>query len=163
MEMNNPCKECNKPPTPEDHDACLGTLVGVMNACCGHGGLRSPYVQFWDSSILYGESAMIVINELKKFPERPVEDGVTFNFVQDLKNENDQLKLRYKSMKKVDDPDYLIKTLRAELHAIKNNINLMLGKSGGPMIAINVTISNTIEENLRRVESMLKIIPKEDF
>ena len=32
-----PCRRCNREPTPEGHDACLGTLRGVATACCGHG------------------------------------------------------------------------------------------------------------------------------
>jgi hypothetical protein len=36
-ELDRPCGYCGKPNTPEGHDACLGTLPGVMNACCGHG------------------------------------------------------------------------------------------------------------------------------
>lgn len=32
-----PCKRCGEEPTPEGHDACLGTIPGVATACCGHG------------------------------------------------------------------------------------------------------------------------------
>jgi transcriptional regulator with XRE-family HTH domain len=32
-----PCPKCNKLPTPEGHDACLGHIPGVSSACCGHG------------------------------------------------------------------------------------------------------------------------------
>ncbi len=42
------CGECGQPNTPEGHDACLGTLPGVMNACCGHGDIGDAYVQFPD-------------------------------------------------------------------------------------------------------------------
>lgn len=37
--MNNEryCKRCNKKPTPEGYDACLGYIKGVTSACCGHG------------------------------------------------------------------------------------------------------------------------------
>jgi len=31
------CKRCGEPPTKEGHDACLGTIPGVVGACCGHG------------------------------------------------------------------------------------------------------------------------------
>ena len=31
------CKHCGELPTPEGHDACLGTIDGVTFACCGHG------------------------------------------------------------------------------------------------------------------------------
>lgn len=42
------CGECGLRPTIEGHDACIGTLPNVMNACCGHGGRNEPYVQFWN-------------------------------------------------------------------------------------------------------------------
>lgn len=32
-----PCRRCGRFPTREGHDACLGTLPGVVSACCGHG------------------------------------------------------------------------------------------------------------------------------
>lgn len=41
-----PCGHCGKPRTKEGHDACLGTLHGVMNACCGHGESRNAYIQY---------------------------------------------------------------------------------------------------------------------
>lgn len=31
------CPQCGEPPTPEGHDACLGTIPGAIYACCGHG------------------------------------------------------------------------------------------------------------------------------
>ncbi len=40
-----PCAKCNEYPTKEGHDACLGTLGNVMNACCGH-GRNKGYIQF---------------------------------------------------------------------------------------------------------------------
>lgn len=46
--LDRPCGKCGKPNTPEGHDACLGTLPGVMNACCGHGDKSAGYVQFID-------------------------------------------------------------------------------------------------------------------
>lgn len=45
---DRPCGHCGKDNTPEGHDGCLGTLPGVMNACCGHGDIGSAYVQFID-------------------------------------------------------------------------------------------------------------------
>lgn len=39
------CGHCGKANTPEGHDACLGTLPGVVNACCGHGDPKAAYVQ----------------------------------------------------------------------------------------------------------------------
>lgn len=31
------CRRCNRKPTPEGHDACLGVINSVKSACCGHG------------------------------------------------------------------------------------------------------------------------------
>lgn len=39
------CGHCGEPNTPEGHDACLGTLPSVANACCGHGSPGEAYVQ----------------------------------------------------------------------------------------------------------------------
>lgn len=41
-----PCGHCDKKSTDEGRDACLGTLPGVMNACCGHGVMSQAYIQF---------------------------------------------------------------------------------------------------------------------
>ena len=38
------CKRCGKQPTAEGHDACLGKLKKVVNACCGHGVKGESYV-----------------------------------------------------------------------------------------------------------------------
>jgi len=40
------CGHCGRDATPEGHDGCVGTLIGVMNACCGHGNPEAAYVQF---------------------------------------------------------------------------------------------------------------------
>ncbi len=47
-----PCGHYNRESTPEGHDACIGHLPGVMNACCGHGDLEEAYIQFPDGSII---------------------------------------------------------------------------------------------------------------
>lgn len=53
-----PCGRCHKQSTAEGHDACLGTLAGVMNACCGHGDDRMAYVQMNGGSTLRGPDAL---------------------------------------------------------------------------------------------------------
>jgi hypothetical protein len=58
------CGKCGKKETKEGHDACLGTLKGLMNACCGH-GKNKPYVQFLDGHIIDGNNAKIIIGILK--------------------------------------------------------------------------------------------------
>lgn len=61
-----PCGKCNQFPTPEGHDACLGTLPGLMNACCGHGFRKETYVQFLDGHAIHGEDAILMIEILKR-------------------------------------------------------------------------------------------------
>jgi len=63
--MKIPCGRCGKHSTSEGHDACLGTLIGVMNACCGHGG--EAYIQFLDGECVRGKDAEIIIDILKKY------------------------------------------------------------------------------------------------
>lgn len=46
-----PCAFCGQPPTKDGHDACLGGLPGVKNACCGHGRHRG-YVNFVNGVIV---------------------------------------------------------------------------------------------------------------
>ncbi len=52
------CGVCNEPRTPEGHDPCLGTLPGVMNACCGHGNPKEAYVQIDSSREVRGSKAL---------------------------------------------------------------------------------------------------------
>lgn len=51
-----PCRRCGEEPTPEGHDACLGSLPGVESACCGH-GVEAPYRQIVDSLTTAGLAA----------------------------------------------------------------------------------------------------------
>lgn len=60
------CGFCDKKNTPEGHDGCLGTLPGIMNACCGHGSTNEAYVQLLDGHGIYGEDAVSIIEILKK-------------------------------------------------------------------------------------------------
>lgn len=64
---NHQCGNCGKHYTEEGHDACLGTLIGLMNACCGHGNIDECYVQFWDGECVRGEDAKTIQNILKKY------------------------------------------------------------------------------------------------
>ena len=61
-----PCGYCGLGYTEEGHDGCLGTLKGLMNACCGHGETREAYVQFLDSSVVDGQDAITIMSILKK-------------------------------------------------------------------------------------------------
>ncbi len=61
-----PCGFCTLENTPEGHDGCLGTLPGVINACCGHGNDSEAYIQYPDKNIIRGKSAMNTILNLLK-------------------------------------------------------------------------------------------------
>jgi len=56
---DRPCGHCGLANTPEGHDACLGALRGVMNACCGHGEEAMAYIQFDDGQRLEGIQALL--------------------------------------------------------------------------------------------------------
>lgn len=58
-DTKKPCKHCNRKPTKEGHDACLGTLQNVKFACCGHGntyedGVGSAYISFENGKTIRG-------------------------------------------------------------------------------------------------------------
>jgi hypothetical protein len=48
-----PCVRCGKMPTEDGHDQCLGTLPGVVAACCGH-GVEEGYILFENGIIIRG-------------------------------------------------------------------------------------------------------------
>jgi hypothetical protein len=48
-----PCVKCGKLPTKEDHDACLGTLPGVIDTCCGH-KVKEAYINFENGLTIRG-------------------------------------------------------------------------------------------------------------
>lgn len=62
---NRSCGKCNQSNTTKGHDACLKTLPGLMNACCGHGKTREAYIQFLDSFCIHGKNAKKIISILK--------------------------------------------------------------------------------------------------
>lgn len=43
---DRPCGRCGRKMTEREHDACLGDLPGVVNACCGHGDREESYICF---------------------------------------------------------------------------------------------------------------------
>jgi hypothetical protein len=63
------CGRCHKLPTAEGHDACLGTLAGVRNACCGHGVEAAAYVQLDDGSVHRRQAALEFIQGLSNETE----------------------------------------------------------------------------------------------
>lgn len=65
--IHRPCKYCGKYSTEEGNDGCLGTLIGVMNACCGHGIEKDAYIQFLDGESINGKDAIGIMNILKEY------------------------------------------------------------------------------------------------
>lgn len=65
------CGHCGLNRTEQGHDGCIGTLKGVMNACCGHGQNSTAYVQFDHNDykkepnkiLLQGEEAVAYIKK----------------------------------------------------------------------------------------------------
>jgi len=55
------CGKCGKQRTAAGHDDCLGTLSGVMNACCGHGDAALAYVQYREGLTFRGRLARVLI------------------------------------------------------------------------------------------------------
>jgi hypothetical protein len=61
-----PCGKCGLHNTPDGHDACLGALPGVRNACCGHGEVAAAYIDFEDGRHAQGQEAVDCFGQLKK-------------------------------------------------------------------------------------------------
>jgi hypothetical protein len=91
---NRACGHCGLPNTPEGHDACLGILPNVMNACCGHGLDNEAYIQFYDGSIIAGSELVMddykgppkSVKKPKILPLLPPSSGMNWYFMQ---NRND--------------------------------------------------------------------------
>jgi len=62
-----PCFHCDQHQTTEGHDACLGELPGLMNACCGHGHKKDAYVQFLSGISISGERAVMILDKIRNF------------------------------------------------------------------------------------------------
>ena len=69
------CTKCGRVSTVEGHDACLGTLIGVEYACCGHGDTDSAYVKFYDGRVVRGKEAIILQGILKMERNRVEENS----------------------------------------------------------------------------------------
>ena len=59
------CGYCEEAATIEGHDACLGTIPDIMNACCGHGIESDAYIQFNNDKVIRGKKAIKYIKKLK--------------------------------------------------------------------------------------------------
>lgn len=68
-EHREACGHCGKRDTVEGHDGCLGTLYGVMNACCGHGVAEEAYVQFESGDRLGGREALQWVKQSGRRPD----------------------------------------------------------------------------------------------
>jgi len=59
------CGECKLLNREDGHDACLGELPGIMNACCGHGDPEEAYIQYPNGSDMRGPQAVAEMERLK--------------------------------------------------------------------------------------------------
>jgi len=59
-----PCGHCGKKCNDDGHDNCIVNLLGVKNACCGHGDISDAYIQFDDGRYISGAAACIVFQRL---------------------------------------------------------------------------------------------------
>jgi len=59
------CGHCGNSDSDEGHDGCLGTLPGLMNACCGHGVECEAYIQYESGDCVRGRDATEIINQLR--------------------------------------------------------------------------------------------------
>jgi hypothetical protein len=48
------CAVCKATVGPDRPDACMGTLPGVIDACCGHGVPRRAYIVFESELVIRG-------------------------------------------------------------------------------------------------------------
>lgn len=66
------CGKCGEEDTPEGHDACLGIIPGVKNACCGHGENGEAYIDYWDGKrfVLEATDVMELQERLNKALEK---------------------------------------------------------------------------------------------
>jgi hypothetical protein len=64
--LSRPCNYCKKYSTKEGYDGCLGTLIGIMNVCCGHRRKKESYVQFLDGHSIHGKDAYKILKILKR-------------------------------------------------------------------------------------------------
>lgn len=79
--MDYKCNYCGLEKTKEGHDGCIGTLIGVANACCGHGVIEDAYVQFFNDDYknnpnkirIEGKEALNYINRNKAKAEKLIE------------------------------------------------------------------------------------------
>ena len=46
-----PCMKCKKLPTKDGHDPCIANMVGVTDACCGH-GVTKGYLKFREGNTI---------------------------------------------------------------------------------------------------------------
>jgi len=67
-DYDRPCTRCGMMPTKDGHDACIPSLPGVINACCGHGNASKAYVMFRSGETIRGETATKWVHDNKPLP-----------------------------------------------------------------------------------------------
>ena len=59
------CGHCGLADTVDGHDGCLSNLLGVVNACCGHGDHRDAYVVFGGGLRIAGYRAIVIMRTMR--------------------------------------------------------------------------------------------------
>jgi hypothetical protein len=59
------CIRCGKAGTVDGHDECIGSLPGVVNACCGHGNVDYAYVHYQSGLVMRGHAAVLEHRRLR--------------------------------------------------------------------------------------------------
>lgn len=67
------CGHCKKRCGPSDDDPCIEGLPNVTSACCGHGGVNEPYIQYAPGVLIKGEAAFRVQRDIVAMVDRIAE------------------------------------------------------------------------------------------
>lgn len=69
-ENRRSCGHCGLANNKDDNDGCIGTLQGVMNACCGHGCDKAAYIQYHNGLTIRGPEALDVMLQAPKIAKQ---------------------------------------------------------------------------------------------
>ena len=84
INLEKECPYCHRKPTPEGRDACLGYMIGVKSACCGHGGMKKDRVKN-NPFIIYSENNILVVFKkngiIESYNRNELENKEEFNLI----------------------------------------------------------------------------------
>jgi len=82
------CPQCYQLPTPEGHDACLGTIPNAVAACCGH-GVTDGYIAWKSSDVVQIEMSCprwlhwfmrLLIQGININGQKPIDIGIRYYY-----------------------------------------------------------------------------------